>query len=102
MIKLNINVTKIPKERIFEGKNGKYLSLVLHDNKEGPDQYGNDGFIAIDVTKEEREAGVRGPIVGNWKHVGTKRVESAPKKPASAPRPPADPDLDVSDDDIPF
>jgi hypothetical protein len=32
----NINVTKIDKTALYEGKNGKYLSLVFFDNKEGP------------------------------------------------------------------
>jgi hypothetical protein len=76
MIKLSINVTRIPRESIIPGKNGKYVGLVCFDK---PDTYGNDGFVALDVTKEEREAGKKGPIVGNWKHIGKK---SAPPKQA--------------------
>lgn len=95
MIKISINVTRIPREKIVVGKNGKYADFVLFDK---PDSYGNSGFVAMDVTKEEREAGTRGPIVGNWKEFGAKK----PVQQQSAPKPPADPDLDVSDDDIPF
>jgi hypothetical protein len=70
----NINVTKIDKTALYEGKNGKYLNLVFFDNKDGPDQYGNDGFVTQDIGKERREAGEKGPIIGNWKEIGTKRA----------------------------
>jgi hypothetical protein len=101
MIKLNIDVTKIPKDRIQtkpEWK-GKFLNLVLVDK---PNDRGDDGFISCDVSREEREAGVKGVIVGNWKHVGGAR--SAPKpanQPAPKPRT-ADPDLDPTDEPFPF
>ena len=68
----NINVTRIDKTALYEGKNGKYLSLVFFDNKDGPDQFGNDGFVTQDLGKERRMAGEKGPIIGNWKEVGTK------------------------------
>ena len=67
---VKINVTKIDKSALFEGKNGKYLDLVLFDNKGGVDQYGNHGFVTQDIGKQRREAGERGPIIGNWKEVG--------------------------------
>ena len=67
---LKINVTKIDKSALFEGKNGKYLDLVLFENKGGVDQYGNHGFVTQDIGKQRREAGERGPIIGNWKEVG--------------------------------
>jgi hypothetical protein len=76
----NINVTKIDKTALYEGKNGKYLSLVFFDNKEGPDQFGNDGFVTQDLGKERRMAGEKGPIIGNWKEVGTKRPAPAPTR----------------------
>lgn len=105
MIKINIDCTKIPKDKLSKGK---YLNAVLFENRNGPDQYGNDGFVAVDVTKEERERGEKGPIIGNWKHLGGKPSSQPSSKPAPAPKqttPPApkqrDPDLDP-DDDIPF
>lgn len=94
MIKLSINVTRIPRERIKPGKNGKYCDFVLHENKNGPDKFGNDGFVAMDVTKEERQAGVRGDIIGNWKHVGQGTAKPAPRK--------AVPVDDIGDEEIPF
>ena len=72
MQSLNINTAKIDKSALYEGKQGKYLSLTLMDNRDGVDQYGNDGFIVQDIGKERRLAGEKGPIVGNWKYVGQK------------------------------
>jgi hypothetical protein len=70
MQKLNIDVTKIDKSELYEGKKGKYLSLTLFENREGPDKYGNDGFIVQEISQARREAGEKGPILGNWKHHG--------------------------------
>jgi hypothetical protein len=93
---LNINVTKIDKSAIYEGKNGKYVSLVLFENKEGRDQYGNDGFVTQDIGKDRRLAGERGPIIGNWKEMGD-------VKPAQAAQPAQTQSVvDADGDDIPF
>lgn len=104
MILLKLTVSNIPKDRIFVGKKGKYLDLVLHENKDGPDQYQNDGFAAISVSKEEREAGVKGPIVGNWRHVGQKPAPAPPRPATGAGRAVRQPDpMEPGDeDDIPF
>ena len=67
----NINVSKIDKSALFSGKKGTYLDLVFHDNKEGRDQYGNDGFVTQGIPKERRDAGERGEILGNWKNLET-------------------------------
>lgn len=67
MIKISINLDNIEEHRIKPGKNGRYIDIVLFTNREGPDRYGNDGFASHDVTKEEREAGTRGAILGNWR-----------------------------------
>ena len=102
MIKIKLTVSKIPKERIFEGKKGKYLDLVLIENKEGPDEYGNDGFVKIDVSKDAREAGENGEICGNWKVIGGGKPKQE-SRPMRSPTPPAKRD-DPSDpeSDIPF
>ena len=99
MIVLKINVTRIDKDHLFDGKNGKYLDLALMENKDGPDQYGNNGFVTQGISKEKRDAGERGPIVGNWKHVGQTKAP-APQK----PNPAADPlnEAPIDNDDIPF
>jgi len=67
---LNINTSKIDKSALYDGKQGKYLNLTLMENRDGTDQYGNDGFIVQDLGKDRRLAGEKGPIIGNWKHVG--------------------------------
>lgn len=92
MIKLKIAVNKIDKARLFKGKKDTYLDAVL---VERPDDYGNDGFIAEDVTKEERAAGKKGTIIGNWKHLGA-------KKPAERTSRPAPRNHSEADDDAPI
>lgn len=101
MIVLKIDVTKIDKNHIFVGKSGKYIDCILNENRDGPDQYGNIGFISQSVSKEAKASGVRGPIIGNYKEIVTlpkapKQVE--PKPAASKPKPPVDDD----GDSVPF
>lgn len=70
LIKLKIDLTKVDKNRLFTGKTGaKYLDATFFLSDE-PDQYGNHGMITQDVTKEERESGERGAILGNAKCMG--------------------------------
>jgi hypothetical protein len=85
MITAKINCSKIDKSALFEGKNGKYCDFVLFENRDGTDQYGNDGFVTQDIGKERRLAGERGPIIGNWKNIGTKGnpPTSAPSVPSA-------------------
>ncbi len=72
MITVKIDVTKVDKARLFEGKNGaKYLDLVLIESQS--DRYGNDFMVVQSVTKEERLAGVKGAILGNGKHLGQRQ-----------------------------
>lgn len=92
---IKINVSKIDKTALFEGKNGKYLDLVLFENRDGTDQYGNDGFVTQDIGKERREAGERGPIIGNWRDLGD-------RKPAVKPAAKHEPETEDDGDDIPF
>ena len=76
MIAINIDVKKIDKAALFTGKKGTYLNMTLMENREGVDQYGNEGFIVQDIGMARRQAGERGAILGNWKTV----------KPAQAPQ----------------
>jgi len=98
MQRLKIDVTKIEKAYLFKGKSGTYLDATLMDNREGPDQYENDGFIVQDVGKENREKGIKGPIIGNWKHVGDKQAQPRPQQ-TQAQTPAED---CQEEDDIPF
>jgi hypothetical protein len=81
---------------IYVGEKGYYSQLSLLEYKDGTDQYQNDGFAAVDLGKERREAGEKGPIVGNWKV----NKRTAPKSP---PQPTKRPAAAAADDDaIPF
>ena len=69
MISAKIDVTKIDKAKLFEGKNGaKYLDIVLMESPNNA--YGNDYMVVQSVSKEERLAGKRGAILGNGKNMG--------------------------------
>ena len=70
LISLSIDVSKIDAKRLYKGKKGHYLSATLF-LKEETDQYGNNGFIVESITKEEREAGNKGTILGNAKFMAS-------------------------------
>ena len=110
-IKIKINVTRILKDYLFEGKNGKYLDLVAWPNKNGAGQYGDTHFVVQEPSRDAREKGVQGPIVGNLtlpdadqqqprqKYQGDGRSERRP-----APKREEEPPMGdgMEDDDIPF
>lgn len=98
MISLRITRERVAKEHCYVGDKGTYLDMILFENKAGKDQYGNDGFVVQSVSKEARQQGVKGPIIGNWKRVG----EDAPAKPKTAVAPAATPPADDPDADLPF
>ena len=95
-ITVKIDVTKINKAWIFAGKSGKYIDIFLHP-KDQPDQYGNDWMVTQSPPKEERERGVKGPILGNGRNI---QGRSKPK-PKADPGPPS-PALPPEEDDVPF
>jgi len=95
MIAINIDVKKIDKAALFIGKKGTYLNMTLMENREGVDQYGNEGFIVQDIGMVRRQAGERGAILGNWKTVKPAQAQASVQVQAQAQ---ADEDLD----DIPF
>ena len=70
IVKANINLDAIPKEKIYKGKKGRYLPISITINDE-PDQFGNQGPVCVDQTKEEREAKADKTYLGNVKVVWT-------------------------------
>ena len=64
IVSFSINLDKVTQSKLYKGKKGNYLNATLFLNDE-VDQYGNNGFIVEATTKEEREAGVKGVILGN-------------------------------------
>lgn len=71
IISLKINVKLIDKARLFTStKTGAvYLDATILWNDE-QDQYNNNGPIVQQVSKEEREKGIKGAILGNAKLIG--------------------------------
>ena len=84
---------------IFRGEKGLYCSLTLMENRDGVDQYGNNGFATVDLGVDRRMAGERGPVLGNWK---TLEVRSPNQNNATPPPLAAMDDSLDADDDIPF
>jgi len=99
IIKTSINLNAIPKDKIFTGKKGKYLPITITLNDE-LDQFGNQGPVVVEQTKEERDAKEAKTYLGNVKVVWTngQNVDTAPRDmnsaPASAPA--------AAEDDLPF
>lgn len=70
IISASIDLTKIDKAKIYEGKKGKYypITVVLNDE---PGQDGDSGYIMTEQTKEERDAKAQKQYLGNVKVVWT-------------------------------
>ena len=109
IIRCKIDVLKIDKARLFAGAKGKYLDITLLPTKDpsGVDKFGNTHMVIQDVSKEEREQGVKGAILGNAKTVTRQPSQPTPQEHGRAPSSPlpAQPadNLDMSDTgDEPF
>ena len=99
IIKTSINLNSIPKDKIYQGKKGKYLPITITLNNE-PDQVGNQGPVVVEQTKDERDAKAAKTYLGNVKVVWTngQNVDVAPRDMNSAPAPaPA-----AAEADLPF
>jgi|TARA_R110001599_G_scaffold144039_1_gene325509 hypothetical protein len=96
IIKASIDVNKIPKDKIFVGKKGKYLPITITINDE-VDQFGNQGPVVVEQTKEERDAKAPKTYLGNVKVVWSNgnNVDPAPRDgaPQAAPAPATEQDL---------
>ena len=66
-VSIKLDVTKIDKQRLFSGQKGTYLDATVFIDIDELDQYGNSGMITQDVSKEEKQNGVKGNILGNVK-----------------------------------
>ena len=86
IIKTSIDLTKIPKDKIYVGKKGKYLPITITLNND-LDQFGNQGPVVVEQTKEERDAKAEKTYLGNVKVVWTdgNNVDTAPRDNNSAP-----------------
>jgi hypothetical protein len=101
ILNTSINLTKIPKDKIIDGKKGKYLPITVTINDE-LDQFGNNGPVTVQQSKEERDSKVDKVYLGNvtvvWANdnivqpTPKDNIQSAPSAPK--PQPVAD--------DLPF
>ena len=88
-----INVEAIDKTKLFKGKKGTYLDLIIWVNDE-EDQFGNCASIQQTLTKEERDAGAAKIYLGNLKDLA-KIAKGGNDTPAVETK-------TESDDDLPF
>ena len=99
IIKASINLSEIPKDKIYVGKKGKYLpiNITLNDDV---DQIGNQGPVVVEQTKEERESKQAKTYLGNVKVVWTNgdNVATAPRDNQPQQATPAP----VTKEDLPF
>ena len=84
-----IDVTKIDKSRLYKGQKGMYLDVVLIPTPQS--EYG-DFMIVQQVSKEERDKGIKGEILGNGKVMGGSKPESDPEPTGNT----------ETNDDLPF
>jgi len=90
MLKIKLTVSDIPKEKIFIGQKGKYLTVIVSEMQQ-PDKYGNTHTVYIEHTKEEREAKAAKIYIGKGSAINF--------KPSSNPLPlPKEEEVD----DLPF
>ena len=67
ILRISLNLDKIPASAIKHGEKGRYLDLVtIPDTINGQDLFGNDGIVAISLSKARRDAGESGAIVGKF------------------------------------
>ena len=102
MITVSIDVTKLDKSRFYKGKKGTYVNLTLIESPN--DQYGNTHLVVQSSTKEERDAGLVLPFIGNAKDF---KILDAQKESGGYNAPqdnrPAEPEkAGLAQDDIPF
>ena len=99
----SINLNAIRKNKIIDGKKGKYLpiSIVINDEV---DQFGNQGPVTVEQSKEERENKEAKVYLGNVKVVWSngEPVKVPAKDDAPARYAKAAPKPAVQEDDLPF
>jgi hypothetical protein len=95
----SINLSEIPKDKIIDGKKGKYLPLTLTINNDA-DQFGNNASIIVQQSKEERAGKEQKKYLGNCKLIWTDGVcptppprDNQPQQQAAAP---------AASNDLPF
>lgn len=83
ILTLSIDVTKIDKNYIKtitrrDGSVAKFLDISVLPNREGVNEYGHCAMVVQGVSKEAREQGIKGPILGNAKEIERRQDAPAP------------------------
>jgi hypothetical protein len=114
-INVKINLSKVDKSKLYKGAKGVYLNMTTFVDLDEEDKYGNNGFISMEQSKEQRDAGEESVILGNVKKFWSdeaveeldfdmgdtaKELDFDIGDTASAPQP--DMSLEDLDSDIPF
>jgi len=77
MIKISVNLSKLPKDKITTSKTGeKWINLILWENKDGVDKFGNTHSLSVSKTKEEKDQ--PNIYVGNGKDSNIVVIPTAP------------------------
>lgn len=93
MIELKLNLSDIPKDKIFEGQKGKYLDICVVKMQK-PDAYNNTHTMYV-KTKSKDETKI---YIGK----GIGKFEDAVSVPQPANTPTYDPNNNGGVDDLPF
>ena len=101
ILNTSINLSKVPKNEIIDGKKGKYLPVTITINDE-IDQFGQQGSLTVRQSKEQRESKEPKVYLGNVNVVWTngQNVEPAPRDNISSA--PMAPQPQPVADDLPF
>ena len=103
IIKTSINLNEIPKHKIIDGKKGKYLPIVITLNND-VDNFGNNGPVIVEQSKDERDSKAAKVYLGNVKVVWTdgQNVAAAPQQGGQAPPQKQAQSFAPQQDDLPF
>ena len=104
-VRLKIDVSKIDKARLFKGAKGVYLDATVFIDPDNKDQYDNNGMITQDVSKEEKDRGDKGAILGNvqvfWKDQNAAQPFQQPQQGFTG-QPAQSQNFAQDDSDVPF
>jgi len=96
----SFNLSNIPKDKIIDGKKGKYLPFSITINDE-IDNFGNQGPVIVAQSREEREAKSPKTYLGNIQVAWTNGKFPEPPQREGQPQPQAKPNV-IEKDDLPF
>lgn len=104
-VNIKIDVTKIDKNLLFKGAKGTYLDATVFIDPDQKSEFGDHGIVNQSVSKEAREKGDTGNLLGNatvfWQgEGGQKQQQNQLQKPSQSS--PASSNFDNFDEDLPF